>query len=91
MFVRDRTAGQRFEAVGRFLRDSRASQMYEFAITLPILLMLAVGIADFGQAFELQNQLTMAAREGARFAASESTLDLYQGEPLLPFRRSVLS
>lgn len=61
----------------KVLVDPEGSQFYELAITLPVLLLIVVGIADFGQAFELRNKLSVAAREGARLAASESTLDLY--------------
>ncbi len=48
----------------------------EFAVMLPLLLVLVVGIFDFGSAFNLKQKLGGAAREGARFAASMPTSDL---------------
>jgi Flp pilus assembly protein TadG len=51
----------------------------EFAITLPILLVLAVGIFDFGGAFNLRQKLEATAREGARFASAMPTNDLTSG------------
>lgn len=45
----------------------------EFAIILPVLLLLVAGIVDFGRAFFTEIQLANAAREGAR-AAVVSTL-----------------
>jgi Flp pilus assembly protein TadG len=40
----------------------------EFAIILPLLLLIIAGIVDFGRAFFTQVVLTNAAREGARAA-----------------------
>jgi Flp pilus assembly protein TadG len=42
--------------------------MVEFAILLPLFLLVIGGIVDFGRAFFTQIQLTNAAREGARAA-----------------------
>jgi Flp pilus assembly protein TadG len=41
----------------------------EFAIVLPVLLLLVFGIIDFGRALNAQIALTQAAREGARLDA----------------------
>jgi Flp pilus assembly protein TadG len=41
----------------------------EFALVLPILLMLIFGIIDFGRAYNAKISLTQAAREGARVRA----------------------
>lgn len=41
----------------------------EFAILLPVFLMLLLGIVEFGLAFNTQITLTQAAREGARVMA----------------------
>jgi Flp pilus assembly protein TadG len=43
--------------------------MVEFALILPILLMLVVGIIEFGRAYNTQIALQGAAREGARALA----------------------
>src|SRR5690606_17088398 len=40
----------------------------EFALVLPILLLLIAGIIEFGRAFHIQQVVTDAAREGARAA-----------------------
>ncbi|HET6343250.1 MAG TPA: TadE family protein [Gemmatimonadota bacterium] len=48
-------------------RDSGQS-LVEFAIVLPILLALLVGIFEFGVAWNRKQVLTNAAREGARLA-----------------------
>lgn len=43
--------------------------LVEFALVVPILLLLIVGIADFGRAWMAHNVLTGAAREAVRIAA----------------------
>ncbi|PYY04272.1 MAG: hypothetical protein DMG69_31010, partial [Acidobacteria bacterium] len=57
-------------------RETQAAQIVELAVTLPVLMILVVGIYDFGQAFNLKQKLAGAVREGARFAANQSTGDL---------------
>ena len=44
----------------------------EFALVLPLLLLVIAGIVDFGRAFFTQIELTNAAREGARTAIVSS-------------------
>ena len=61
--------------------DTRGSQIVEFAVALPLLLVLVVGIFDFGNAFNLKQKLTNAAREAARLGSSQSTSDLTQTPP----------
>lgn len=56
----------------RLLGDSSGSQVVELALGLPLLLVLAVGVSQFGGAFNLKQELNNAAREGARVAASEA-------------------
>lgn len=65
----------------KILRRSEGSQLVEFAILLPVLLILAVGIADLSAIAILRDKLTNAAREGARNAISQSTGDLTQLDP----------
>jgi Flp pilus assembly protein TadG len=66
----------------RFLAtDADASQIAEFAVALPLLLVLVVGIFDFGNAFNMKQKLTNAARDAARFGASQPTNDLTQTTP----------
>jgi Flp pilus assembly protein TadG len=69
----------RGELAGRLRRSfagTRASSLVEFAIALPLLVVLVVGIFDFGGAFNAKQQLNNAMREGARFAAAQPTNDL---------------
>jgi Flp pilus assembly protein TadG len=47
----------------------RGAAAVEFALVLPILLLVMCGIVDFGRALHAQVVLTQAAREGARLAA----------------------
>lgn len=53
----------------RFLRDEHGASAVEFAIILPVLLMLLFGIVEFGLAYRDYLAVTHAAREGARMAA----------------------
>lgn len=57
----------RCHGVGRSAREVGAAAV-EFAIILPVLLLIVAGIIDFGRAFFTQVTLTNAAREGARAA-----------------------
>jgi Flp pilus assembly protein TadG len=54
----------------RRTRAERGSQLLEFSLALPILLLLTLGILDFGATFALKAKLTNAAREGARIVVS---------------------
>jgi Flp pilus assembly protein TadG len=65
---------RRWKAV--FLADTSGSQLLEFAVALPLLVVFVVGIFDFGGAFNLKQVLNNIAREGARFASSLPTNDL---------------
>jgi Flp pilus assembly protein TadG len=47
----------------------RGAVAVEFALLLPVLLLIVFGIIDFGRALNAQITLTQAAREGARLAA----------------------
>jgi Flp pilus assembly protein TadG len=49
------------------------SQLFEFALVLPVLLVFVIGILDFGQVYNLKQKLNNAAREAARFAANENS------------------
>lgn len=55
----------------RFLhrgRSEKGAQLVEFALVLPMLLLIMLGIADFGIIFQRYEVITNAAREGARLA-----------------------
>ena len=51
------------------LTGSGANAMIEFALVLPILLLVLFGITEFGRAIAVVQVLYTAAREGARIAA----------------------
>jgi Flp pilus assembly protein TadG len=55
--------------------DERGAALVEFALCLPLLLVVIAGIVDFGFAFQRYEVITNAAREGARLAS----LPQYQG------------
>src|SRR5579863_9244815 len=63
------------------MQSVEAAALIEFAVALPLLVVLVVGIFDFGGAFNLKQKLNNAAREGARFGASQPTNDLALGQP----------
>lgn len=49
-------------------RKERGNALIEAAVTIPILLLIAVGIFEFGRAYQTWQVLTNAAREGARMS-----------------------
>ncbi len=51
------------------VRSDRGAAAVEFALVAPILILLVVGIAEFGRAYNVQNSLSAAAREGVRVMA----------------------
>jgi Flp pilus assembly protein TadG len=72
-------ANPRFRLLAAFKRvwtDDCASQIVEFALSLPLLVVFVVGIFDFSGAVSLKQKLTNAAREGARVAAADPANDV---------------
>ncbi len=59
------TAGKSFAR----LRGEEGQATVEFALVLPILILLVVGIFEFGRAWNAHQVITDAVREGARTAA----------------------
>jgi len=55
-------------AIAGRLRSARGTALMETALTLPLLLLVSVGIFEFGRAYQTWQILTNAAREGARVA-----------------------
>ena len=51
------------------LGDRKGQNLVEFALLVPILLLIVFGIAEFGRAWMTRNILTGAAREAVRLAA----------------------
>jgi Flp pilus assembly protein TadG len=54
------------------LSKERGASAVEFALIAPLLLLLVVGIAEFGRAFQVQSTLSAAAREGVRTMALQN-------------------
>src|SRR3954449_7101634 len=52
----------------RLKKNERGAALLETAITIPMILMVCIGIFEFGRAYQTWQVLTNAAREGARIA-----------------------
>ena len=55
--------------IRRLCRRESGAAMVEFAITVPILMLIVWGVVDFARAYYASNSLAAAVREGARYAA----------------------
>jgi Flp pilus assembly protein TadG len=64
---------------GRPARD-RGSVAVEFALVVPILLLIVFGLIDFGRALNAQISLTGAAQAGAKLAALDESAAQVQAE-----------
>ena len=51
----------------------RGAAAVEFALVVPVLLLLVLGIVEFGRIYNIQTTLSAAAREGARTMALENS------------------
>ena len=52
-----------------------AAVKLEVAITVPVILMICIGIFEFGRAYQTWQVLTIAAREGAKVAVAAGATD----------------
>src|SRR5512138_706434 len=52
------------------IRGERGTALVEAAVTIPLLLLIAVAIFDFGRAYQTWQVLTNASREAARYAVT---------------------
>ncbi len=66
---RDHAAAWSFSKIQR--GGAAGQSMVEFALTLPVLLLIMLAIFDMGRAVYAQNVLTNAAREGARYLSTQ--------------------
>jgi Flp pilus assembly protein TadG len=69
-------------------RDEQGQAMVEFALVLPLLLIVMIGIVQFGILFHNYETLTDAVRAGARQAAVSRTLGDPQGATKSRVRQS---
>ncbi len=69
-----RTKSQPFKLKQRpsLYRGESGQSVLEFALVLPVLLLILLGIIQFGAVFNSLITLNAAAREGARLMAAES-------------------
>jgi Flp pilus assembly protein TadG len=51
------------------IKSQKGQSLVEFALVLPVFVVILFGIMEFGRLWEVSNILTSAAREGARVAA----------------------
>src|SRR2546422_5315234 len=64
-----RNGGGTMAPLGRRLRSERGAELVEFALVMPILMLVLAGILDMGFLFKNYEVVTNAAREGARMAS----------------------
>jgi Flp pilus assembly protein TadG len=57
------------------MRSERGAALIEAAMIMPMILLIAVGIFEFGRAYQTTQVLTNAAREGARLAVINGSTD----------------
>lgn len=60
------------QSQGKIRSSERGAVAVEFALVLPIFILLVFGIAEYGRAFNFQISLSEAAREAARYVAIHS-------------------
>ena len=48
-------------------KDRKGQALVEFALALPLLLFLVLGVLEFGRAFKIKLVMTNAAREGTHY------------------------
>lgn len=63
-------------------RRDRGAALVEFAMILPILILLIFGVIEFGRGYHTKSTLTHAARESVRVAALDS------GDPVATARNA---
>ena len=63
------------------IRGQQGSQIVEFAVALPLLILVMIGVSDFSGAFNLKQRLASSAAATARLAAQQSTADLGSASP----------
>lgn len=68
-----KSATREASRVGRYRRSAAGQSIAEFALVVPILLLLVFGIVEFGLIVKSWQVVTDAAREGARVAVVGTT------------------
>jgi Flp pilus assembly protein TadG len=68
MTVNDHNAASRFARVRGRLADRSGQALVEFALVVPLILVIVLGIVDFGRAYNYKNDVTSLANQAARLA-----------------------
>jgi Flp pilus assembly protein TadG len=63
-------AGRTWVPFPNLAAGEKGTELLELALVLPLLLVMLVGIIDFGEAWVLKDKLAGAARDGARVAVA---------------------
>lgn len=66
-------SGSKWRALIQGFRRPQGGVALEFALLLPVFLLLVFGIVDFGHAWYMKQDLTTASREGARYGTRYQT------------------
>lgn len=66
----------------KWLNNRRGQALVEFALLLPFIMLVLIGIVEFGRAWNAKQMVTDAAREGARWAVV--------GNPLITTQQQVI-
>jgi Flp pilus assembly protein TadG len=75
MDAQERKAGPLRRALSRLRSTEKGQALVEFTMVLPLLLILLFAIVDFGRAFYAWTIVTNGAREGARAAAVQGSVN----------------
>ena len=70
--------------LSRRARDARGQSLVEFALVIPIILLVIVGFFEIGRAVFAYNTLANAARQGARVATVNQLADVTECNAMWP-------
>jgi len=73
------------------LSSERGQSLVEFALVVPLLLLLVIGIAEFGRAWMTQNVITGAVREAARIAVVQGPGGVWNGPAAIARGNQILA
>src|SRR6266404_1772624 len=68
-----RRLGFRWELLLKFWRSQRGVAMIEFAVVMPVLVLLLLPVVDLGMGFYVKTQVMTAAEAGAQWAFANSS------------------
>ncbi|TAM82461.1 MAG: pilus assembly protein [Acidobacteria bacterium] len=64
----------------RHVSETDGAELLEFALALPMILVMVAGLLDFARAYNIKQKLANAVREGARYQSTE-TADITLSNP----------